>query len=169
MKILFLTNNNISDPLIQWLEEDKNNDIKVLSDKLTLKTLQEVNPWITISYNYKYIIPTEIVECSNKRIINLHISYLPWNKGSHPNIWSIITNTPSGVSIHQVDSDIDTGPVLLQKQVLIDEPSETIKSSYKKLHNEIQELFKDNWEQLKNFKIRPSKQNLKGSMHYVKD
>ena len=50
-----------------------------------------------------------------KTLINLHISYLPYNRGSYPNYWSFKENTPNGVSIHHIDDGIDTGPVLVQK------------------------------------------------------
>ena len=40
-------------------------------------------------------------------IVNLHISYLPFNRGSHPNYWSFVENTPKGVSIHEIDEQIE--------------------------------------------------------------
>ncbi|MCL0081308.1 hypothetical protein M1N64_03665 [Peptococcaceae bacterium] len=43
------------------------------------------------------------------RAINLHISFLPWNRGADPNFWSFIENAPVGVSIHYLDEGIDTG------------------------------------------------------------
>ena len=47
---------------------------------------------------------------------------------------------------------------------------ETLKSSYEKLHREIQKLFKRYWHDIKNGKLEPkSQKNLKGSVHYKKD
>ena len=59
----------------------------------------------------------KLLKNSKNNIINLHISYLPYNRGAHPNFWSFVENTPSGVSIHQVDSGIDTGKIVIQKQI----------------------------------------------------
>ena len=53
-------------------------------------------------------------------IVNLHISYLPWNRGAHPNFWSFFDATPTGVSIHLIDKGIDTGPIIVQKKVKLD-------------------------------------------------
>ena len=71
---------------------------------------------LIISFGYKYIIPNEIIVASCP-IVNLHISYLPFNRGSHPNFWSHFDDTPSGVTIHLIDEGIDTGPYLFQKRV----------------------------------------------------
>ena len=49
--------------------------------------------------------------------INLHISLLPWNRGSDPNLWSFLDDTPKGVSIHHIDAGVDTGDVIAQREV----------------------------------------------------
>ena len=54
---------------------------------------------------------------NDKKIINLHISYLPWNKGASPNLWSVVEETKKGVSIHYVDSTLDTGEIIVQKEL----------------------------------------------------
>ena len=55
-----------------------------------------------------------------KKIINLHISYLPYNKGAHPNFWSFADNTPSGVTIHEVNENLDSGNIIFQKKIEFD-------------------------------------------------
>lgn len=45
------------------------------------------------------------------------MSYLPYNKGTHPNYWSFIENTPKGVMIHEIDKGIDTGNIIVQKKI----------------------------------------------------
>ena len=59
---------------------------KLMSGKIELKYLFEFD-WI-ISYGYKHIIQKEIIQAVKNPIINLHISYLPFNRGVHPNYWS---------------------------------------------------------------------------------
>ena len=46
------------------------------------------------------------------------MSYLPWNRGADPNFWSILEDTPKGVTIHIMDESIDTGDILYQKDPL---------------------------------------------------
>ena len=169
MKILFLSNNEISNNLINWLKSTAKEEIIICNKPINVKFLKKIKPCFIISYNYRFIIKQGIINYMKSNIINLHISLLPWNRGAYPNVWSFLKNTPKGVTIHIIDEGIDTGPILVQKEILIDENIETLKSSYEKLHKEIQELFKGNWNDIKNRKIKPKPQNLKGSVYYVKD
>lgn len=77
-------------------------------------------------------------------IINLHISYLPGNRGAHPNFWSFYDETPSRVSIHLIDTGIDTGPILFQKYVDFNQDEKAFSQTYKKLVIEIEKLFIEN-------------------------
>ena len=169
MKILFLSNNEISDDLIYWLKNTAKEEVVVYNKPLNIELLKKIKPDFIISYNYKFIIKQGIINYMKNNIINLHISLLPWNRGAHPNVWSFLEDTPKGVTIHIIDEGIDTGPILVQKEVYIDESTETLKSSYDKLHKEIQELFKRSWNDIKNNKLRPIYQNSKGSLHYKND
>jgi len=167
MKILFLGGNKTRS-LVDWLE--KRGEIVIYKEsKITLDWVREIKPDIIISYNYKFLIPKEIIELMKGKIINLHISYLPWNKGAHPNVWSFLEDTPKGVSIHYVDEGIDTGPIIIQKEIFFDENKETLRSSYNKLHEEIHMLFKENWENIKKGDLKPKEQPPGGSIHYKRD
>lgn len=169
MKVLFLTNNDISKPLFDWLKKSAEQEVVLFSEKLTLSYLQASNPDIAVSYNYRHIITQDSIDFMNGRVINLHISLLPWNKGADPNLWSFIENTPKGVTIHIVDKGLDTGDILLQKEIVLDEQSETLRSSYLQLHKQMQQLFFDNWDKIKNFQFAPRPQCEAGSFHYLKD
>lgn len=53
---------------------------------------------------------------------NLHASLLPYYRGAAPINWAIINGeTKTGVSTFFIDEKIDTGNVILQEEVLIDE------------------------------------------------
>jgi len=169
MKILFLSNNEITYPLVEWLKNDKNEEVICSTNRITPEYLKEILPDMIISYNYRYIIKEDVLEYYDKWIINLHTSYLPWNKGADPNLWSFLDDTPKGITIHLIDKGVDTGDILLQKRVYFDEEKETLLSSYKELHVEIQNLFKINWENIKTKHLVPKRQSEEGSMHYIKD
>jgi len=169
MKILFLTNNpTIAQPLISFLKT--NNDIYHCDYLLHKENLLAINPDIIISYNYRYILDKEIITFmeQKKGAINLHISYLPYNRGADPNFWSIVEGTPTGVTIHKIDKGLDTGDILLQKKVAI-LSSDTLATSYKRLHKEIQKLFISRWENIRNGTINPKKQKGTGTYHARKD
>ncbi len=102
---------------------------------------------LIISFGYRHIIPKSLIKRS-PTIINLHISFLPYNRGSHPVFWSAYEGTPSGVSIHIIDEGIDTGPLLFQKQVNIDLRKNTFTEAHKDLRSEIEKLFIDNFDEI---------------------
>ena len=169
MKIIFLTNNNISYDLYLWLKEIKHEEVVLIEKKINLNDIKAIKPDFIISYNYKFIITEDIIKHMGNRVINLHISFLPWNRGADPNVWSFLENTKKGITIHLVDPGLDTGDILLRKEVLFDESIETFSSTYIKLHNEIKILFKENWDKIKQSRIITQKQSIGGSFHYVKD
>ena len=169
MKVLFLTNNDITAPLVGWLQDQAEVDVVLLLEKLTAKHIESLSPDMAISYNYRYLISEDLINSMNHRVINLHISLLPHNRGSHPNLWSFLHNTPKGVTIHLVDKGLDTGDILLQKEVCLDEQRETLATSYNRLHNEIQQLFIDNWDDIRCFRALPQKQPKGGSMNSQKN
>jgi len=175
MKILFLTNNiDVTLPLLEWLRKTEGEKNVILwSDALAVthfsvgEALFEVD--FIISYNYAYIIGQEIISLFPHRIINLHISLLPWNRGAAPNIWSFIDQTPSGVTIHEIDEGVDTGDILLQCEIIFDYQKETLKTSYEKSHVLIQRLFCENWQALKKGEIVPKKQHGPSTCHRSAD
>lgn len=169
MNILFLRNNIVSDSLFSWLKENTKDNIAIFDDVLTKDVVEEVSPDMVISYNYKHIISKEVLECLGYKVINLHISLLPWNRGAYPNIWSFLEDTPKGVSIHVVDEGVDTGLLLLQKEMCFDERNETLSSTYMKLHEAIQDVFKKNWKALREWEVAPRAQKGAGSFHSQKD
>ncbi len=170
MEILFLTNNINTYPLVRWLKEVEGGENLILyEDELKTELIISFAPDIVISYNYKHIIPFNILRLYKEKFVNLHISMLPWNRGAYPNVWSYIDDTPKGVSIHLIDEGIDTGPILLQKEIFIDDKSHTLRSSYELLNFEIQRLFQKHWEEIRSFKIPPRPQVGKGTYHSKKD
>ena len=149
---------------------DKNNDKYTLyNEKINVNFLIYNNIEFIISYGYKYIVGKEIVSLFKGKIINLHISFLPFNRGYYPNLWSHLESSPSGVSIHYINEGIDKGEILLQKQIKFDKKKHTFKSSYLILRQEIEILLRLNWNLLKNGKIIGEIPVSKGSYKSKKD
>lgn len=168
MNILFLTNSAVSRPLSDWLQSEAQEEVHIQEGKIDPECIYSLRPDLVISYNYRYLITPVVLHCLSRPPINLHISYLPWNRGADPNVWSFLEQTPVGVTIHHIDAGIDTGEILLQQRVVIDEASETLQSSYLQLHREIRALFTNNWPALRDQTIVPALQTGRGSLHYSK-
>ena len=154
--------------MFDWLCKVESNVI-LYSEKVRVSNLQKICPSIIVSYNYASIISEDVIRYMNQNIINLHISYLPYNRGAQPNFWSFIENTPKGVTVHKIDKGLDTGNILFQKELLLDETKETFSTSYQHLHEEIQKLFMDNWVKIKNNHYEEYVQSGRGSYHTMKD
>lgn len=167
MKILFL--GAPDSPVLSWLRQ-QGEDVYSTLDKITVDYVIENKFDFLISYGYRHILKKEILDLFPNRAINLHISYLPYNRGTDPNFWSFIDGTPKGVTIHYLDEGVDTGDIIVQKEVVFDSlETETLASSYQKLHTEIQNLFFQNWEAIKNQKCSRRKQVGNGTVHKKKD
>ena len=102
-------------------------------------------------------------------VINLHASYLPWNRGANPNFWSFYDNTPKGVTIHQISEKLDKGAILYQKECYFQIEKETFHSTYRILQEEMENLLKRNWEEISRGTYQLYQQQGKGSYHSTKD
>lgn len=121
-----------------------------------------------VSYGYRHLIRQDWLSVIPNQIINLHISYLPWNRGADPNLWSFLDDTPKGVSIHFVDAGIDTGPLIARRTVL-SEPGDTLASSYARLSAAVEDLFREDWPAIRAGSVIPVPQPPGGSYHRLKD
>lgn len=73
---------------------------------------------LVLSANNAIIFPAKIVEMENLRILNYHNSLLPAHRGMHAEAWTIFAGEPlAGISWHEVDKGIDTGPLVAQKSL----------------------------------------------------
>ena len=139
-------------------------DVLVLKKKISKlsKILDDID--FIISYGYRYIIDREVIAKFPKKIINLHISYLPWNRGSDPNLWSFLEDTPKGVSIHFIDEGIDTGDLIAQ-QLIESQPNDTLRSSYNRLIESVERLFMKEWFQICSGNVHGKPPSGKGTYH----
>ncbi len=75
-------------------------------------------------------VPEEALNVPKLGSIQYHPSLLPWHKGPSSINWPIIMGRKkTGLSIFWPDNGLDTGPILLQKEVDI-EPDDTLGSVY---------------------------------------
>ena len=122
-----------------------------------------------VSFGYKHILKKKCIDAFNCPIFNLHISYLPFNRGAHPNFWSFYDGTPSGVTIHLIDSGVDTGPIVCQKYVNFNRTEDTFSKTYSVLMKEIENFYLENLQLFLTDNWSSQKQKGQGSYHTVKD
>ena len=68
-----------------------------------------------ISLHCKQIFPPKLFK--KVKCINVHPGYNPYNRGWYPQVFSIINNLPIGVTIHEIDEDIDHGNIIFREKV----------------------------------------------------
>jgi methionyl-tRNA formyltransferase len=159
----------VSKRLYSWLKKQETLDVILYSDKINTEFILSNHPDLLISYNYRHVIRRDVISLMPDRILNMHISYLPWNRGAHPNVWCLLTDTPKGVTIHLIDEGIDNGDILFQEPVEFNDSKETLSSSYNILHDKIFQLFTKNWPKIINYQWQRKKQKGDGSYHAKKD
>lgn len=145
-----------------------NDTVKVTAEKLNAEC--ELIQWadFLISYGYRHIIKSDILALFFQKAINLHISYLPWNRGSDPNLWSFLENTPKGVTIHYLDDGLDTGDIIAQKKVN-HQPDDTLETSYNRLAEKIEQLFRQVWPEIRSGQLKAIPQQDGGTSHRKRD
>jgi methionyl-tRNA formyltransferase len=166
---LFLGYKKNQTSLINFLKK-KNFNIVNCQKIPSLKTFKQSD--LILSFGFRKIIRDNIIKKLKKPIFNIHLSYLPFNRGAHPNFWSLIENTPAGVSIHKIDKGIDTGNVILRKKIYFNtslNKFSTFKKTYNLLFLEAEKLFKKNFNKIYNKKYKKILINHKGTFHYKKD
>ncbi|MCV3407005.1 formyl transferase [Campylobacter lari] len=81
---------------------------------------------LIISANNAYIFKKKCIQ--NNIIINYHNSLLPKYKGRNAHIWAIWNKENiTGITWHKVDCTIDTGDIILQKEIKINNSLTAIK------------------------------------------
>ena len=85
-----------------------------------LKEVQELSPDLIWVNSYSMIIREDVLEISRLGGINIHAALLPRNRGCNPTQWAILNGDhKTGVTLHEIDNGIDTGPIIDQIELPI--------------------------------------------------
>ena len=101
-----------------------------------------------VCVHFPYILRRPLLDAARRGVLNLHPSYLPYNRGWHTPTWAILEGTPAGASLHYVDESLDTGDVVCQRQAAID-PGDTAHTLYARLKALEVEVFREGWQRIK--------------------
>ena len=140
-----------------------------LSSSDTLKQIAALKPDCGVSAFFGYILQKPLIDIFPRGIVNLHTSLLPLNRGSYPNVWTIVDKTSAGVTMHLVDEGVDTGPILAQAEIQRC-AADTGLSLNQRLEAAVIELFQSNWDKFVSGELKPQPQNdSKASTHRAGD
>ncbi|MGD2118517.1 MAG: formyltransferase family protein [Chromatiales bacterium] len=128
-----------------------------------------LQPDLLLSVSYGYRLPTALLELPGCGAINLHNGYLPFNRGTYANVWSIVDDTPAGATLHFMEAAFDSGDIIdrIEVQKTLDD---TGASLHRKIEKASMELFISSWPKIKtgDFQAQPQFSH-EGSYHLKKD
>uniref|UniRef100_A0A7V4G6I4 Methionyl-tRNA formyltransferase n=1 Tax=Desulfobacca acetoxidans TaxID=60893 RepID=A0A7V4G6I4_9BACT len=101
-----------------------------MKDPVALEQMQSLNPDLAVLAFVTDIVPGSVLKVPKLGAICYHPSILPKYRGASAINWAVINGeTKTGLTIFWVDEGIDTGDILLQKEVDIG-PNETTGEVY---------------------------------------
>ena len=105
-----------------------------INDTKFLKTLKKLKADIGIVCSFNKKLPSEFLKTTKDGYLNCHPSLLPNYRGGNP-YSAVITNDEeyTGVTIHFMDNNFDTGDIVFQMRVKIDS-NETMGTLFNKLN-----------------------------------
>ena len=87
---------------------------------VSLDKISKFNPDLLVSIAGNEIFKNPLIYLAPKGCINLHTSLLPKYRGLMPSFWVLKNQEEkTGVSVFFVNEGIDTGPILVQSEILI--------------------------------------------------
>ncbi len=178
MRIFFLGNNRLACDCMEWLrgqgeevvgmalhppgkrahgdrlvaaaglDPDRIFDGSRLREPQVREAIRALRPDVGLSVLWSYILKPEFLQLFPSGVVNLHPSYLPYNRGQYPNVWSIVEGTPAGVALHYMDAGVDTGDLIARRQVEV-AAVDTGETLYRKLEEAGLELFRETWPRIR--------------------
>jgi methionyl-tRNA formyltransferase len=91
-----------------------------INDPSFLDIFYKLNPDIVVVTAFGQILPKSIIDFPPLKCLNIHPSLLPKYRGAAPINWAIIRGeTETGVTIMLMDEGMDSGDIVLQQQIEI--------------------------------------------------
>ena len=112
--------------ILQQLMKDTGVPLLLLTKKeyktqLT-NAIKEHAATVGLLMTFPFIIPNDILQLPPQGFINFHYGLLPACRGPQPILWHLLNNDKeAGVTVHKVDEGIDTGPVIMQEKIPIED------------------------------------------------
>ena len=147
--------------------KDRIFSVEHLKNKKHLDWLKVEDIDVLITVYWPYLLKENAFRLA-KKTVNFHPAMLPINRGWCPQGHSLIDGSVSGVTLHSIDKNADTGPIWAQREVNII-PTDTAKTIYLQLQKEIVALFKENWGRIKKGTLDPISQIESKAVYHAKN
>ena len=129
-----------------------------------LDQLKKYSPDINVSMSYNQILRKQAIDLAPEGFINCHAGALPFYRGRNILNWALINGENRfGVTVHYVDTKIDTGAIIAQRFEVIT-PSDTYKTLLEKAPQLCAEALIEALSKIRNGSVAPVDQD---SIHPV--
>ena len=99
---------------------------KIKNNTEFINKIKELNPEVICVVAYGKILPKEILEIPEYGCVNVHGSLLPKYRGAAPIQWAVLNgDKTTGITTMYMDEGMDTGDMILKKEVEIKEDETT--------------------------------------------
>src|SRR2546421_12249620 len=95
--------------------------------------LSGLAPDLIFTASFPFRFSPELLELPRLGCVNAHFSLLPKYRGPNPLFRQFINGeTQTGITLHRMDADFNTGPILVQRELAL-APGEDARSLWNKL------------------------------------
>ncbi|MEX1190553.1 MAG: dTDP-4-amino-4,6-dideoxyglucose formyltransferase [Brumimicrobium sp.] len=123
-------------------------EIETLPNEKSISIISMKNGWeelvgkfdLIISIHCKQLFPEDLIR--EVKCINIHPGFNPYNRGWFPQVFSILNGKPVGATVHEIDEQLDHGPIIAQEEIKITK-TDTSSSLYNKIIDLEIELLRD--------------------------
>lgn len=118
---------------------------------------------------WPYILTPPLLTLPPRGWLNFHPSLLPYNRGKHPNFWTLVDETPAGVTLHWIDAGVDSGAVVAQATVDVSwlDTGETL---YRRCQKRIVQLFEETFDDIVAGRLTARPQSpTEGTFHHSRE
>jgi methionyl-tRNA formyltransferase len=147
-------------------------DQVILTDKSTrhrlAEQLRKFDVELSVLAWWPYILKKDVLAVPKIGCLNFHPSLLPHGRGKAPNFWSLVSETPYGVTIHWVNEGIDSGDIAFQQEIDVSW-EDTGKTLHQKSRDALVELFKKHWPEICQGKIPRTAQPDETVCHFQRE
>lgn len=127
-----------------------------------IETIQKYNCDIFVSMSFNQIFKEPLISLPPLKTINCHAGALPKYRGRNILNWVLINDEKEfGISVHYIDSGIDTGDIILQKTYPITD-NDDYSTLLSKAHQECATLLYDALKLFLTNSVNPVRQNTQG-------
>jgi methionyl-tRNA formyltransferase len=165
---LFIVSNPDADKVIELIQ--KNNHKYLTLDQDAIDFINSHNnchyDWLLNLWG-GYIFNDEIL-IKAKKSLNIHPSFLPFGRGRDPVVWAVRHSHPAGVTLHQITTGVDEGPIIIQEEIEYSFPING-QELYDKVIDRCWKLFNEQWVNIRSGMDLPVAQKSANATYKRKD